>query len=91
MIVYYEFANGLKEKSRVVDFDAFLKDAEIQVIFLDLACTKAAANIERLLKRSNQRIGFADTLIAGTAIAHGLPLATLNRKHFERVADLQLV
>jgi len=32
-----------------------------------------------------------DILIAGTAMSHNLPLATLNRKHFERIKDLQLV
>lgn len=32
-----------------------------------------------------------DLWIAATALRHGIPLATNNRRHFERVPDLQLV
>ncbi len=36
-------------------------------------------------------IGFADTLIAATALAHGLPIKTLNTRHFQRVDGLILL
>jgi len=43
------------------------------------------------LKRKNQLIEMEDIMIAATAISRGLPLATLNRKHFERIEGLVLV
>jgi tRNA(fMet)-specific endonuclease VapC len=36
-------------------------------------------------------IHFADQLIAATAIAHNVPLLTLNSKHFKRIDGLRLV
>lgn len=35
-------------------------------------------------------IHFADQLIAATAIAHNVPLLTLNTKHFKGVEELTL-
>jgi predicted nucleic acid-binding protein len=43
------------------------------------------------LGRGGQAIGMGDGLIAGIALAHGLPLYTRNSRHFERVAGLKLV
>ena len=42
------------------------------------------------LKRKNLLIEMEDIIIAATAIALKIPLATLNRKHFERIEGLQL-
>ena len=42
------------------------------------------------LKRKSCLIEMEDIMIAATAIAHGLPLATLNRKHFELIEGLIL-
>jgi predicted nucleic acid-binding protein len=36
-------------------------------------------------------VDFADLLIAATAKAHSLSLATLNLKHFEKIPDLRIV
>jgi tRNA(fMet)-specific endonuclease VapC len=36
-------------------------------------------------------IGFADCMQVGICLRYGLPLATRNRKYFERVEGLQLV
>jgi len=43
------------------------------------------------LKRKNCLIDMADLMIAATAIVRQIPLATLNRKHFERIEGLMLV
>ena len=50
-----------------------------------------AASIFRELRRTNQLIEIRDILIGATAMNHGLPLMTLNRKLFGRTAGLQLV
>jgi predicted nucleic acid-binding protein len=42
------------------------------------------------IRRSTQ-LAIPDALIAATALAHELTLMTRNRRHFERVAGLELV
>jgi len=32
-----------------------------------------------------------DIMIAGTALQNNMPVATLNRKHFERITGLELI
>ena len=43
------------------------------------------------LQRAGSTSGMADCLQAGICLRHGLPLATRNRRHFERVDELELV
>jgi len=43
------------------------------------------------LERQGKGIGPLDTLIAGTALAHGGVLVTHNTKEFRRVPQLRLV
>lgn len=50
-----------------------------------------SGHIYQELKRRNQVIEFRDIFIAATSLVHGLPLATLNRKHFERIEALVLI
>lgn len=52
---------------------------------------KTAAEIYRQLKSENKLIEIADILIAATALANGLKLATLNKNRFERVYGLTLI
>ena len=58
---------------------------------LDRAAAERAAEVRRKLDRTGQPIGMGDSLIAGIALTHNLPLLTRNRKHFERLAELKLV
>jgi tRNA(fMet)-specific endonuclease VapC len=55
--------------------------------------TKAAMHagaVHSVLKLSGASIGYRDTLIAGTCLRFGLPLATRNTAHFDRVDGLDL-
>ena len=72
-----EFWNNFYQKVKIIDFDDH--------------CALAASVIVKQLKSTNQMIEMADILIGGTAIANNLPLATLNRNHFHRIANLHLV
>jgi predicted nucleic acid-binding protein len=36
-------------------------------------------------------IDLADILIGATALAHNMPIATLNEKHFCRIAGLDII
>lgn len=50
-----------------------------------------AAEVDRELRAQGIRLATADTLIAGVALARGLPLITRNQRHFERVRGLELL
>lgn len=65
--------------------------ARTKVIPFDQNISQAAVDINATLKRKRKQIGIADLFIAATAITNNLPLATLNRKHFDRIDGITLV
>ena len=65
--------------------------AAIPVLNLNRESATRAAIVRQRLARSGVSIGMADSLIAGIALANGLPLLTRNRKHFENVEGLRLL
>lgn len=58
---------------------------------LDLPSALRAGEVFSLLKSKGTGIGMADCMLAGICLRHGLPLATRNSRHFERVEGLQLL
>ena len=64
---------------------------KIDVVPLDRAAIKTAVDINKSLKAKRNQINLADLFIASIAVSNGLPLGTLNKKHFERVEGLELV
>jgi tRNA(fMet)-specific endonuclease VapC len=58
---------------------------------LDLLAGLRAGEVFAGLARKGSGIGLRDALIAGTCLRFELPLATRNRRHFERVEGLLLV
>jgi predicted nucleic acid-binding protein len=65
--------------------------ARTTVVPFDQTISQAAVDINVMLKRKRKQIGIADLFIAATAITNNLPLATLNRKHFDRIDGLILL
>lgn len=63
----------------------------ISIMPLDERAVDTAVKTNSILKKKRKQIDLADLFIAATAISHGLPLATLNRKHFERIDTLKLI
>ena len=57
----------------------------------DSKVNQVAIAIERQLKRDRKQIDIPDLLIAATASSSGLPLATLNPKHFDRINGLEVI
>jgi len=53
--------------------------------------TYEAVAIQKKLLKKNKIIGFADIAIGATAKVHDLELATLNVKHFSRIARIKLL
>lgn len=86
-ITEFEFRVGSTAANR--DFvTALLKITP--VLSFDSACVGAAIDIYLDLRARNQLLALPDLFIAATAIAHSLPLLTLNLSHFERVDSLKL-
>jgi predicted nucleic acid-binding protein len=64
---------------------------EITVLPFTVETSAIAANTDAELKKKRKQIELQDLFIAATAIHHRLPLASLNKKHFERVDGLRLL
>lgn len=63
----------------------------ILVLPFDEASATSAVSINNALKKRRSKIDIADLFIAATAVSNSLPIATLNRKHFERVDKLKII
>ena len=62
----------------------------LTVLPFDLSCAEAYGDIRAQLRASGCPIGEPDTLIAATALAHGLTVVTANVKRFARIPGLEL-
>ena len=63
----------------------------IPILPLDEVSVDTAISLNSVLKKKRRQIDMADLFIAATAVANELSLATLNRKHFERIETLVLI
>jgi len=64
---------------------------KVEVLPFDKAASRVAVDINAELKRKRKQIEIPDLFIAATAITNNLSLSTLNRKHFDRIYNLQLI
>ncbi|MCK1717532.1 type II toxin-antitoxin system VapC family toxin [Bradyrhizobium sp. 141] len=64
--------------------------ADLDILDLDQKDARAAGEIRAELARRGTPIGPYDILIAGQAIARGLPLVSNNTAEFQRIAGLRL-
>lgn len=87
-VTQYEILVGSKDVQ-----DKFWEDffGSLLILPFDEKCSAEAAIIFKELKAKNKLIEIADLFVAATARTNNLSIATLNRKHFERVKDLQLL
>jgi tRNA(fMet)-specific endonuclease VapC len=69
------------------DIDRLLAGRTLPV---DVDAALNAGAVWNQLAASGVGIGLSDTLQAGIALSFGVPLATRDRKHFERVPGLEL-
>lgn len=88
-IVEFELFVGATDEKKHQDIQDVLQLCTTLPFTSDVAWQ--AAMIYQMLRRQNQMIDIRDILIAATAIAHRLPLMTLNSRHFERIEGLQLL
>ena len=87
-ITKYEIYSGANQVQ--LDFWNTILQA-VEVVPFDEASVDVAVEINNVLKRKRKQIELADLFIAATAISSNLPLATLNRKHFDRIEQLKIV
>lgn len=68
------------------------EEARLRRLLSPMETLSVDAAIAELAGRTRRQTGLAtpDALVAATALRHGLPLMTRNRRHFERVDGLQL-
>lgn len=89
VITEYEIFVGVNSVVQKDYWNAFLK--KMDIVSLDSEIIQTAISINEDLKKTKNLIESADLFIAATAINNNLPIATLNRKHFERINGLNLV
>lgn len=69
-------------------------EADLQrylVIGYDSALTRICGELLAERELAGQKVEEFDAWIAATALRHGIPLATNNRRHFEGIPGLTLV
>ncbi|MEO6833490.1 MAG: type II toxin-antitoxin system VapC family toxin [Chitinophagaceae bacterium] len=84
----YEIYSGATQ-SQIGFWDSVL--LSVAVLAFDESCVDTAVRLNFLLKQKRKQIELADLFIAATAVTQKLSIATLNRKHFERIEELILL
>ena len=87
-VTEYELYLGNSQEQNIFWNDFF---SQITVFPFDTITAKHAVSIYKQLKQQNKMIDIPDIMIAGTAVQNNVPLATLNRKHFERINGLKII
>jgi tRNA(fMet)-specific endonuclease VapC len=91
LITRFEILRGLKAKRATAGVERFEKFcATCEILSVTDEIVVLASEIYAELYQQGQLIGDADILIAATAIANGLDLATNNTSHFTRVPGLRV-
>lgn len=91
IITYYEIVSGLRHRDADKQLSLFLEfAAQSTILPLTKEVADVAAEVYSDLRKRGQPIDDIDLLIAGTAIANQLTLITNNRKHFDRIDQLEI-
>lgn len=88
VITEYEIMVGAKDSQLIFWEDFFEK---VKVLEFSRKASEEAVQIYHSLRKTRKLIDVADLFIGATAKCYGLPLATMNLKHFSRIPDLELV
>ncbi|MDH5603712.1 MAG: type II toxin-antitoxin system VapC family toxin [Cyclobacteriaceae bacterium] len=88
-VTLYELYMGATSAEKWQDVKLLTDD--IPVLPFNKQVAEKAGSIYQELRRSNKMIEFRDIFIAATALIHGLPVLSRNKKHFKRIKGLMLV
>jgi len=91
-VVLYELQVGIAKSSAPDKRTRQLAEliSVVQVLPFHEREAQAAAELRATLERDGRPIGPYDTLIAGTALAHGAVLVSRNTREFDRVEALRV-
>ena len=87
-VTEYELYLGNSEEQNIFWDDFF---SRVIILPFDTKAVRHSVRIFKELKRQNKLIDMPDIMIAGTALQNNMPVATLNRKHFERITGLEII
>lgn len=88
-VTLFELYAGATNHSKWMDIKLLTEDLILLPLTVDVS--QYAAKIFQKLRLENQIIEFRDIFIGATAITNKLPILTLNKKHFSRIADLEII
>jgi len=89
VITVFELLNGATTEEKRTDIKKICDT--LAIIDIDVKCAEKASEIYRELKIQNKLIEFRDILIGASAIVNKFPIATLNKKHFERLSEITII
>ncbi len=92
VVTVFEIVRGRHQANqldRALKFLEWTKRANVLVF--DAECARIAGESGGALLRGGLPVGVADVLIAATAIAHGLTIATANVDHYQRMQPFGLI
>jgi tRNA(fMet)-specific endonuclease VapC len=87
VITEFEFLIGFSDERLF-----FAKEiiSQMEIFDINKSITEVARLIYQKLKKINKLIPIPDLFIASTAMHYNIPLATLNKKHFENIEDIKI-
>ena len=88
--LYEGMPDAVDQQEATQGLQSFLDDIEEVVPLNDPVC-RVFASERRRLRTTGTRLDDLDLLIGSTAIHHGLTLLTNNRRHFERMGELDII
>jgi len=88
IITEYEIMIGAKAEE--VDFWKDFFD-RVTILPFNKQSNDIAIKITKELKKKNSLVEIPDIFIGATALARKIKIATLNKKHFERITELELI
>jgi tRNA(fMet)-specific endonuclease VapC len=91
-ITTFEILSGLKQTRRTKREARALEFLEtVEQVPFDVTAAGQAAEVRKYLEKRGTPIGAYDLLLAGQALALGVPILTGNEREFSRVAGLQVL
>ena len=88
VITHFEIFAGVR-LSQTDYWNNLFHDFAILPLNKDISLLATQIDVE--LKKKRKQIDIPDLFIAATALVNKLPLATINKKHFERIENLKLI
>ena len=90
-ITFFELQAGATTSQKENDILEILSVFDVRDLPFTMDVAKKAGEIYRNNKARNQLLDMRDLFIGATALTYDLPIVTLNQKHFDRIANLNLI